>query len=82
MGPARDRYAPESSEEPVMLAEVLITRRAQGDYLARLTIDDDAGWISHVADDPLAALEGAASAARDSLSARLKVHRLHSVERP
>lgn len=74
------RYVPEASEEPVMLVEVFITRRREGDYLARLSIDEQAGWVAHAADDPLSALEGAAAAARDNLSARLRSRRLAPVE--
>lgn len=75
-----DRYLPEASEQPVMLVEVFITRRPEGDYLARLSIDEQAGWIAHTADDPLDALEGAASAARESLSARLRASQLTAAE--
>jgi hypothetical protein len=71
-----ERYVPEASEEPVMLVEVFITRRPEGDFLARLSIDEQAGWVAHTADDPLDALEGAAVAARESLSARLRATRL------
>lgn len=71
-----ERYVPEAFEQPVMLVEVFITRRPEGDYLARLSIDEQAGWVAHTADDPLDALEGAAAAARDSLSARLRAKRL------
>lgn len=72
---ADDRYVPDAIEEPVMLVEVFITRRREGDYLARLSIDEQAGWVAHTADDPLDALEGAAGAAKDSLSARLRARR-------
>ena len=65
-----------------MLVEVFITRREGGEYLARLSIDEQAGWIARTADDPFDALESAAAAARDSLSARLRARRMSRVESP
>ena len=55
-----------------MLAEVFITRRSDGEYIARLSIDEQAGWVVHGADNAEDALEGAVLAARDSLRARLR----------
>jgi hypothetical protein len=61
-----------AAEEPVMLAEVFITRRSDGEYIARLSIDEQAGWVVHGAENAEDALEGAVLAARESLRARLR----------
>lgn len=58
-----------------MLVEVFVTRRAGGEYLARLSIDEQAGWVEHEADDPLTALAGASQAAHESLAARMNAAR-------
>lgn len=64
-----------ADEEPIILVEVFVTRRAGGEYLARLSIDEQAGWVEHAADDPLTALAGASQAAHESLAARMNAAR-------
>ncbi len=72
----REATARPGTEDPVMLVEVFITRRSDGDYLARMSIDEQAGWVACSADDPFDALEGAVGAARQNLSARLRSRQL------
>jgi hypothetical protein len=63
--------APRLGEQAVLGLDVLITRRPGGEYIARVSPDEKAGWLSCVADDPFEALDGAVRLAREELAARL-----------
>ena len=62
---------PPLRERPVLAMDLLITRRPAGDYLARVSVDEHAGWRSCVADDPFDALDAATQLAREELATRL-----------
>jgi hypothetical protein len=62
---------PNLREEPVLGVDVLITRRPGGEYLARVSLDENPGWQSCTAEDPFDALDAAMRLAREELVTRL-----------
>lgn len=55
----------------MLSVDVLITRRPGGQYLARVSLDENAGWNSCTAEDPFDALDAAMQLAREELTVRL-----------
>ena len=56
---------PVPSEEAWLSVEIAISRRADGNFVARVSFDEEASWVDCRASDPLTALEGAAVIARE-----------------
>lgn len=61
---------PVPSEEAWLSVEIAISRRADGNFVARVSFDEEASWVDCRASDPLTALEGAAVTARERAETR------------
>jgi hypothetical protein len=60
------------TEQAWLMVDIAISRRDDGDFVARVSFDDEASWAACRADDPLSALDGAMLIARQR--ARERVH--------
>ena len=54
------------------MVDIAISRRDDGDFVARVSFDDEASWAACRADDPLAALDGAMLIARQRARERVR----------
>jgi hypothetical protein len=72
---ARIAERPVPSEEAWLSVEIAISRRAGGDFIARVSFDDEASWVECRASDPVSALDGAALIARERSDSRARKDR-------
>jgi hypothetical protein len=63
------------TERAWLAVDIAISSRADGDFVARVSFDDEPSWAACRADDPLSALEGAVMIARRRASERAGAER-------